>query len=953
MAWKAATGESLSVIALISGGKDSFYSILHCQANGHRVVALANLYPSGTTGTGAAGGRHPSSQLETGDTDAGDNDGETDLNSFMYQTVGHQIIPLYAQATGLPLHRQPIVGTAVHHGLSYANPRRGLVASSSPKLEPSDGQHSPATHDLQGYTHRQSDHEKELEPDLELEQEDETESLVPLLRTVLVAHPEANALCTGAILSTYQRTRVESVALRMGLVPLSYLWQFTELPAPVPDGGCDQGIGLVESITKSSHDIRRRARRKGQGPVRDDARLLRDMATAGLEARVVKVASAGLDEGFLWENVASEAGVQRVERAMRRFGAASGRGSILGEGGEFETLVIDGPPSLFKGRIVVSDGDRRVIREGGGCAWLSFRRADVVLKDELEQASKLQTSTLAIQIPGLLDPRFEDTIQCLLVITAGDKKQPGSVNPSSSNDNTNPRASLGPITNNETDLPKGKLSLSPQSSSSQEWRYLGSDGARSLTVKEQTVSIVDQIRRHLKDRALPATAITNSVIVLRHMSDFPLVNEHYGSLFDEPNPPSRVTIACGGELLPKDAAIAVYLSVQLRLQPHERRGLHVQSRSYWAPANIGPYSQAIAFPLLPLPTAEATAGEDGEDVDEPQQQSDMSSSPLAVSIAGQIPLLPASMALPLPSTPNHVELQITLALQHLWRVGIEMQVRWWTSAVAYFPATSSTETMKHQALLAATAWKAAHLWPDLGNGKESDDNSVSDDDDGGPDIWDRRYNSQFMTYGGGDEESFPLSLPNWSVLEGLDVDGDDAEVLLKIKPGKIPFFFAAEVEELPRQAGVEWHAHLGLAELQPGSVTVYSTIYDQSSSPGISLFQLELHHAVVDSGNAIFVQTTAALRSPGNNNENQRTSVRADSLYSVFAVTATSLEKLFSLSSNLSIKPKITYTEALQLADDSELREIGALIPCYSLWDSQGRRLSAVCIFETRLTKMK
>jgi len=38
--------ESLNVIALISGGKDSFFSILHCLKNGHKVVALGNLYPA-------------------------------------------------------------------------------------------------------------------------------------------------------------------------------------------------------------------------------------------------------------------------------------------------------------------------------------------------------------------------------------------------------------------------------------------------------------------------------------------------------------------------------------------------------------------------------------------------------------------------------------------------------------------------------------------------------------------------------------------------------------------------------------------------------------------------------------------------------------------------------------------------------------------------------------------
>ncbi|KAI1188082.1 hypothetical protein F5B17DRAFT_292614 [Nemania serpens] len=982
----ATTGESLSVIALISGGKDSFYSILHCQANGHRVVALANLHPSGaiedvvTTASqqddqdeasAASSSRQQcsSSQSETGDADVGATDGETDLNSFMYQTVGHQLIPLYARATGLPLYRQAIVGTAVHHGLSYENPSRrpqrlqGPVASDGPALELEQGS-GP-----------------ELELELEVEVDDETESLVPLLHSVLKAHPEANALCTGAILSTYQRTRVESVALRLGLVPLSYLWQFTELPMGVPSSCRDQVVGLVERVRSHDRDVGRRARRKGPDLARDDARLLRDMAAVGLEARIVKVASAGLDEGFLWENVASEAGVQRVERAMRRFGAAAGgRGSILGEGGEFETLVVDGPPSLFRGRIVPSDEGRRVVREGGGCVWLSFRRATVVPKGEaeLERAGESQ-GPLAVPIPGLLDPRFEDTIRCLLDLAAGDNPKPGLANPSSSYNHDTKPASIPGLTPSsdsiaETGLPKCQLPLSPQSSSSQEWRYFGSDGASSRTVQEQTVSIVSQIRRQLDEHALPASAITNSVIVLRHMSDFPLVNEHYGSLFYEPNPPSRVTISCGDELLPRDAAIAVYLTVHTRLSPHERRGLHVQSRSYWAPANIGPYSQAIAFPLLPPSAAEATRGADGEDEDEDEderQHSRMLSSPVAVSIAGQIPLLPASMALPPSSMPHNLELQITLALQHLWRVGVEMQVRWWTSAVAYFPATSSTEVMRRQALLAATAWKAAHLWPDVDNAdKESDERDTSDDDDddddeaAGPDLWDRRFNARFMTYGGGEEEeSFPLSLPNWSVVKGVDAAGghddddddgnQDTEARLRSKIAKLPFFFAAEVEELPRQAGVEWHAHLGLADVRPESVTLHTTLHASIPSHEVAPLDISLHHVIVDSGDAVFVQTTAVIRPPADHEESQRMSVSVDALRRVFDATADSLGELFSLKSRPSVAPKITYADALRLADDDDLGEIGALVPCHSLWDSRGRRPSAVCVFETRMVKSK
>ncbi|RWA07590.1 hypothetical protein EKO27_g7518 [Xylaria grammica] len=959
---------SLSVIALISGGKDSFYSILHCQANGHRVVALANLYPSAATGEiNPPAGQHlarTGARLETGDTHVGNDDGEADLNSFMYQTVGHQIIPLYARATGLPLHRQPIVGTAVHHGLHYENPRHSpqrLVVSNSEALEPSRDHPSLATHDLPGYTKQVAGDEKKHEPELDL---DETESLIPLLRAVLKEHPEANALCTGAILSTYQRTRVESVALRLGLVPLSYLWQYTELPTSVAGRHYEQDISLEERATQSSRNARRRAKKGVQNAARDDARLLRDMAAVGLEARIVKVASAGLDEDFLWDNVASEAGVRRIERAMSRFGASGGRGSILGEGGEFETLVVDGPPSLFKGRIIVSDGNKRVIREGGGCAWLSFHRADVVLRDELEQEGQL-LNAVGVRRPELLDPRFEDTLQCLLALAAGDKQEPGVVNLSSCDDNTKPTINLGLTSRSysitATGLPRCELPLSPQSSPSQVWRYLGSSGAGSLTVEEQTVSIVGQIRHRLDECALPATAITSSVIVLRHMLDFPLVNKHYGSLFNKPNPPSRVTISCGDGLLPKDAAIAVYLTVHLSLQPHERLGLHVQSRSYWAPANIGPYSQAIAFPLLSPPITRIVARGDGENAEDEHKRprhSETSSSSLAVSIAGQIPLLPASMTLPPSSTSYHVELQITLALQHLWRVGIEMQVRWWTSAVAYFPTAPSTKTMQHQALLASAAWKAAHLWPHLDNGDEdNDEHDMSDDEDAGPDLWDRRYNAQFMTYGASDEqERFPLSLPNWSVLKGLDVhsnDNDDADVLLKIKVANIPFLFAAEVKELPRRAGVEWHAHLGLAELLPRCITQFSTTCDKIPLPGSGLLDLDIHHIFVDSGDAVFAQTTAALRFPVGHSWSQRALVSIDVFRGVYTATAASLRKLLHLPSHPFIESKLTYTGALQLDGNSEMEEIGALIPCHSLWDSQGRQLSVVSIFETKVTKAK
>ncbi|MBE7180272.1 MAG: diphthine--ammonia ligase, partial [Terriglobus roseus] len=244
---------SLNVIALISGGKDSLFSILHCIANGHKVVALANLYPA-----------------------AADDQNE-DIDSYMYQTVGHSAIPLYEAALGIPIYRQPIAGSAVDHARDYRGP----------------GSH---------------------EADDDDDDADETESLLPLLRRVKAAHPAANAVSSGAILSTYQRTRVESVALRAGLAPLAYLWQWPSLPPYA------------------------------------EAALLADMRAVGMDARIVKVAGGGLDEGALWGNVADARVTARLERAAARFGTP-GDGAVVGEGGEFETLAVDGPGPLWKRRI--------------------------------------------------------------------------------------------------------------------------------------------------------------------------------------------------------------------------------------------------------------------------------------------------------------------------------------------------------------------------------------------------------------------------------------------------------------------------------------------------------------------------------------------------------------------------------------------------------------------------
>ncbi|KAF5746956.1 hypothetical protein HS088_TW06G01132 [Tripterygium wilfordii] len=154
----------MKVVALVSGGKDSCYAMMKCIQYGHQIVALANLMPA--------------------------DDSVDELDSYMYQTVGHQIVVGYAECMGVPLFRRRIQGSARHQKLNY-----------------------------------------------KMTCGDEVEDMVILLNEVKRQIPSVTAVSSGAIASDYQRLRVESVCSRLGLVSLAYLWKQ------------DQSLLLGEMIT--------------------------------------------------------------------------------------------------------------------------------------------------------------------------------------------------------------------------------------------------------------------------------------------------------------------------------------------------------------------------------------------------------------------------------------------------------------------------------------------------------------------------------------------------------------------------------------------------------------------------------------------------------------------------------------------------------------------------------
>ena len=773
---------SLNVIALISGGKDSFYAHLQTLYLGHRVVALANLHPPLSSSS------VPNSP---------------DLNSHMYQTAGHALIPLYSQALGLPLYRAPITGHDVNRSSAYEIP------SWSSKI-------------------------------------DETEALVPLLKQVKEAHPGANAVVSGAILSEYQRTRVESVCIRLGLVPLAWLWQWPFLPTPVPSP-------------------------RG---------LLLDIAAAGLEARIVKVASGGLDERHLWGNLAEERFRERIVRAEYKYDI-----DVLGEGGEYETLVLKGPKGVWKGRLVVEKEERVKVNGGAGAYGLGFSggRLEIFENDAGDESDAWKGT---IKRPELWDEKFktvneaikEGRLDCserrLDLVWHGGDLQSWQAKPV--------------ITKNKGTLRISNLTCSkPGSDAFAQMRY-----------------ICDSLLSVLVSLGLTPRDLVFTTIILRSMSTFSTINQVYGSLFEKPNPPARATISCGSSL-PDGCEMMLSVVADL-LEDRGGLGLHVQSRSYWAPANIGPYSQAISL------------ADDG------------AYSAQTIFVAGQIPLVPHSME-PLVTeeatdsssswTSDFAE-QVLLSAQHMWRIGSVMKVSWWTGAVAFIahqPSDESHEKATTRARVAWKIWKQLHVGDDEENEDDTKNGNEDDSEDGWEDcdVWDRRYGNK-VSMAPSYKHGLSSEIPDWTCLLPLAwASRDNASV--------VPGLFAVEVDELPRGCSVEWlsvgfHARtyvdedamviVDMRKKIPGDITgVQTTVGTGSEAKSITFLPFR------DAQEARSYLVRIGLRDP---NLVPGTRVPGDQQIN-------------------EVEQAIVYTSQPHLFVDT----LAQIIPCRRVWEADGREIQA------------
>ncbi|KAK2079862.1 hypothetical protein QBZ16_002257 [Prototheca wickerhamii] len=304
----------MKVLALVSGGKDSCFSIMECQRQGHEVVALANLLPK--------------------------QGGKDDLDSWMYQTVGHQVVGALSECTGLPLFRRRIQGGLVDSGLIY----RGDGAGDGSGTD-GESASSAAT--------------------------DEVEDLYALVAFAKQALPGLQAVCSGAIASDYQRTRVESVCARLGLVSLAPLWH------------------------------------------RPQAALVRAMVDGGVHAILVKVAAIGLDPA---RHLGRDLGtlLPHLHALRERYGS-----NVCGEGGEYETLTLDCPAFSF-GRVALDRWEAARAEEAGDVAVLRPLAFHVERK-EVDERLAVSNRAELIEVPDDWRPgqaSIDDPVAAEAALTA-------------------------------------------------------------------------------------------------------------------------------------------------------------------------------------------------------------------------------------------------------------------------------------------------------------------------------------------------------------------------------------------------------------------------------------------------------------------------------------------------------------------------------------------------------
>jgi len=506
----------MKFVALVSGGKDSFYSIMECMRNNHELVACAHLSPRQ---------QNP----------------DEDEESYMYQTAGSECITTQVEeCLGVPLVIRECVGRSKNTSLVY-------------------------------------DHNDAQKKKLENKVEDEVEDLYELLVEIKRTFPSVEGISSGAILSTYQRTRIESVCSRLGLTSLGYMWRM--------------------------------------GPQRN---LMECMLKDGLEAVLVKVASPPglMPRKHLNKTLGALFYGGVFDRLKDRFDF-----HICGEGGEYETLVLDCP--IFRKKLVLKEFE--IIEGDDGVGIFKIVECCAVEKDDSEL---WENSGLKLNERVRSDETDDADILASAVVTEKATTPAQVLNKSFLPTIRIMPGGLGHISEMVSQYIPQKEELLIDNRDTDVEAELAVLEAKSIFLTlDKALRSIRWTKNHRDSKcAASAKDIVFVHLYLANISHFAKINEHYRAFFGTVLPPSRSCVAVGNHVLAGGRRVMMDCMIQrgsgeyMRIHPNAnpddlqsyisdgnlqfikehkanphhklRSTLHVQTISHWAPVCVGPYSQA-------------------------------------------------------------------------------------------------------------------------------------------------------------------------------------------------------------------------------------------------------------------------------------------------------------------------------------------------------------------------
>jgi diphthine-ammonia ligase len=400
---------------------------------------------------------------------------------------------------------------------------------------------------------------------------DEVEDLYLLLKQIQRECPDVTAVSSGAILSTYQRTRIEHVCSRLNLTSLSFLWRMSSqrelLNSILDDGQIDAVLVRV-------------ACPPGLMPNRHLGKSLLELRNGGV-----------------------------LDQLQNRYGMHP-----AGEGGEYETLVLD-CPRLFKyGRLVLEETEVITDESDDGVGNMKIIKCSVAKKIAVDDHThfkvsddlRIGQSRVTEQVQMAKSNLFRDVNDAQIPTTT---------------------SAIGSRIHQSMNLPNVRIMngglcyisaiLSPIASNRLDDEMLAAV-EEFLSIRQMLQSILSRLFPGDQPPSSPQDVLYVH-LYLSEIKYFAKINHYYQQFFGTQLPPSRSCVAVGRNALPggrrvmmdcifqrgsgsylrHDSSSVVcdkadtFFDKALQNKHHFlRKTLHVQSLSNWAPVCIGPYSQA-------------------------------------------------------------------------------------------------------------------------------------------------------------------------------------------------------------------------------------------------------------------------------------------------------------------------------------------------------------------------